>query len=286
MKILSFGEVLWDVFFDGEFIGGAPLNFAAHLAKMGEDTYILTSVGNDDLGDRTTKKIEDFGVKTNFITVSKTLETGKCLVTLDSNKIPKYNLLNNVAYDQIKTENIPNDFDYLYFGTLALRSGFNRDSLKEFLLWHNFKDVFVDVNIRPPFYSDESVEFAVKNATILKVSDEELPVISNVLGIDNSNEFAKKLCEKYCNLKLVIITRGGSGSYCFDVKNNREHTAECVKVKVASTVGAGDSFSAAFLHKYLSGCDTQNCLDFASKISAFVVSKTEAIPEYKIEDFE
>lgn len=286
MKILSFGEVLWDVFDSGAFIGGAPLNFAAHLAKMGENTYILTSVGNDDLGAKTTQKIKEFGVKTDYISVSKMLETGKCVVSLDSNKIPKYNLLNNVAYDEILCDKIPNDFDVLYFGTLALRNDFNKISLKNLIASHCFKEVFVDVNIRPPFYSKESVEFAVNNATILKISDEELPIISEILGIAYGDDFIKNLCTKYNNLKFIIITRGDKGSYCFDIDNNTKFTAKSVKVEVASTVGAGDSFSATFLQKYLSGNDIQNCLDFASKISAFVVSKTEAIPEYNPQQFE
>lgn len=285
MKILSFGEVLWDVFPNGEFIGGAPLNFAAHLAKMGEELYILTSVGNDDMGAKTINKIKDFGVKTDYVSVLNTLETGKCLVTLDCNKVPKYKLLNNVAYDNIVCENIPNNFDVLYFGTLALRNGFNRNSLNELLNNHDFDDVFVDVNIRPPFFDKETVEFAVKNATILKISDEELPVIAKLLGVNYETDFAKQLCEKYCNLRLVIITLGVNGSFCFESAKNKEYTVENVKTPVASTVGAGDSYSAAFLHKYLGGCDIQECVEFASKISAFVVSKTEAIPDYNPENF-
>lgn len=285
MKILSFGEVLWDVFPDGEYIGGAALNFASHLAKMGEEVYISTSVGDDKLGEKTVDIIKKFGVKSNHISVSKTLETGKCLVTLDSNKIPRYNLLNNVAYDEIFCENIPDNFDVLYFGTLALRNEFNRYSLKELLLSHSFSEIFVDVNIRPPFYSKEVVEFAVNNATILKISDEELPLICEILRMENDENFVKRLYEKYCNLKLVIITCGANGSYCFDVKNNVIYNAKIIKVSVASTVGAGDSFSAAFLHKFLNKNDIQSCLDFASKISAFVVSKTEAIPDYNPLDF-
>ena len=285
MKTLAFGEILWDIFEDGEFIGGAPLNFSAHLAKMGQNAYILSSVGDDDLGVKTIDKIKEFGVKADYISVINALETGKCLVTLDDNKIPKYNLLNNVAYDEILVENIPDDFDVLYFGTLALRNAFNRDSLNKLLGNHCFKEVFVDINIRPPFFSEETVEFAVKNATILKISDEELPIISKLLDINPTSNFAKDLCEKFSNLKLVIITLGGKGSYCFKSENNTEYSAESISVSVASTVGAGDSFSAAFLNKYLNGCNIENCLAFASKIAAFVVSKTEAIPNYNVENF-
>lgn len=286
MKILSFGEVLWDVFPDGEHIGGAPLNFAAHLAKMGEEVYILTSVGDDNLGEKTVNIINDFSVKCDYINVSNTLETGKCLVTLDNDKIPHYNLLNNVAYDEIKCENITDDFEVLYFGTLALRNEFNNNSLNNLINNNHFKEVFVDVNIRPPFYDTKTVDFALKNATILKISDEELPIISKFSNIDINDSFCDKLCKKYFNLKIVIITRGAKGSYCFVRENKSEYFADSVQVEVLSTVGAGDSFSAAFLHKYLNGYDVKSCLDFASKISGYVVSKTEAIPDYKVQNFE
>lgn len=285
MKVLAFGEVLWDIFPEDECIGGAPLNFAAHLSKMGEEAYVLTSVGNDALGTKSLQFIGDFGVKTDYISVLDCLETGKCLVTLDSNKVPKYNLLQNVAYDEIPVENIPDNFDVLYFGTLALRNGFNRDSLNKLLENNSFKEIFVDVNIRPPFYSKETIEFAVSNATILKISDEESPKIADALGLRLDNDFARRLCERYENLKLVIITLGSRGSYCYERANNREYRAGCIETIVASTVGAGDSFSAAFLHKYLCGAGIKSCLNFAAKISGFVVSKTEAIPNYNVENF-
>ena len=289
MKILSFGEVLWDVFSNCEFIGGAPLNFAAHLAKMGEDVYILTSVGNDKLGSKTLKEINSFKVNCDYINVSKKLETGKCLVSLDSNKIPHYNLLNNVAYNEILCENIPDNFDVLYFGTLALRSEFNLKSVKKLIEINDFKEIFVDINIRPPFFTNDTINFALNNATIIKISAEELSYVTCACNVNfdgDYEKFTKLLADKFNNLKLVIITLGDQGAVCLDVNNNIFYKTACVKVDVVSTVGAGDSFSAGFVFKYLSGCEIEKCIRFAAKISAFVVSSSETVPNYNPVDFE
>jgi len=285
MKILSFGEILWDCYPDKSVIGGAPLNFAAHLAKHKEEVYMLSAVGADSLGENAFDIVKSWNICTDYITIDKYRTTGKCLVTLDRNSIPSYNLLNDVAYDYIKCSNIPDCFDVLYFGTLALRSEYNLNSIKELLNNNTFSDVFVDINIRPPFYSDDTVLFAIENSTILKISDEELPSVCNILNIplsENYKDISKALSQRFERLKIVIITLGSNGAFCFDCKNGQEFFCESVKVRAASTVGAGDSFSAAFLHKYLSGANIPCSLQYATKIAAIVVSKTEAVPEYDI----
>lgn len=288
MKILSFGEILWDIYPDKKYIGGAPLNFAAHLAKHGENTYMLSALGNDDLGKQALAELKKWSINTEYVNINDKKDTGKCLVTLDDNAVPSYNLKQDVAFDFISCENVHEDFDALYFGTLALRNKYNLDSLHKLLKSQNFKNVFVDVNIRAPFYSFDSVNFCMNNATILKISSEELPVICDLLfKNDNINykDFAKLIKENYSNIKIIIITLGNKGSYCYDCKQNNEFNCEPQKVTVASTVGAGDSFSAAFLYKYFKNNDIESAMKYATKISGYVVSKYEAVPDYNINDF-
>lgn len=288
MKILSFGEVLWDVYFDKKYLGGAPLNFAAHIARHGFDAYILSSVGEDVLGNQTLERIENLGVVTDYVSLIKGKETGKCLVSLDENYVPGYNLLCDVAYDYISSENVSGDFDVLYFGTLALRGEYNCNSVKRLLESKRFKEVFADVNIRPPFYNKETVELAVKNATILKISLEELSLVLGLLDIDTTLDYsdaARSLCRKYANLSLIIITLGADGAYAFWGDGMCEYYCPCVPAEVVSTVGAGDSFSAAFLYQYLNGAGLEYSMDYASRIAGFVVSKYEALPDYNPRDF-
>jgi len=282
MGLLAFGEILWDVYPCEKYLGGATFNFAAHFSKLGGKSFVVSALGNDELGKEALKITKSFGIDTRFIsTVNK--KTGRCDVTLDENKIPSYNLLNNVAYDFISTEGINGSFDTLYFGTLALRNEYNKKSLQSLLNSTSFENVFVDVNIRPPFYSKEAIEFAVKNATIIKISDEELNTVAANLGIvyKDINDFAAKLCKLFTKIKTVIITLGDKGAFAFDKNNNLSEFCTAKKVKVASTVGAGDSFGAAFLYSYLKGLDVASCLKNASNLAAFVVSRKDAVPEYE-----
>lgn len=285
MRILSFGEILWDVYPDKKYLGGAPLNFAAHLAKHGHDVYMLSALGQDKLGADALIKLKEWNVQSDYITISTNKPTGRCIVTLDENSIPTYELMQDVAYDYIDNISLGNKFNVLYFGTLSLRSVHNLASLKSLIRSNEFSEVFVDVNLREPFYSVDTVSFSIKNATILKVSLEELPVVSKILGMPNITNyklFAKKVSEIYTNIKLVIITLGSEGAYTLNCVEGTDYQCDGITVDVVSTVGAGDSFSAAFLHQYMCGKGIQFCIEYATKIASYVVSKKDAVPEYEI----
>lgn len=286
MKVLAFGEILWDVFPDKKHLGGASLNFGAHLAKHGHDVYMLSALGQDELGTEALKQVRQWKLREDFITVWDNHPTGACIVTLDEQGLPSYDLKNHVAYDYIPGE-VDGDFDVLYFGTLALRGDYNRASVKKLLAEKQFAHIFVDVNIRPPYQFPETTAIAAENATILKISDEELGVVAKLLDMQclEPAAFAKALAAKYQNLQYVIITLGGDGAYTLDCKSGKEYTCPCEKVEVVSTVGAGDSFSAAFVHQLMSGADLSRCLKYASKVAGFVVSRQGAVPDYVPEQF-
>lgn len=287
MKVLSFGEILWDVYPDKKFLGGAPLNFAAHLAKHGADAYMLSAVGNDVLGEEAMAQIRQWGVFTDYITRCREKPTGKCIVTLDEKSIPSYFLLEDVAYDHISYKEVKDDFDVLYFGTLALRADANVRTLKRILSKNSFKEVFVDVNLRPCSYSKEKVVFAMESATILKISLEEIPILYEmfeIIDVTYSN-FAKRLAQRYHRLRYIIVTLGENGAYVLDCNMQKEYDCDAINVEVKSTVGAGDSFSAAFLFQYLNGADILLCLEYAVKVAGYVVSKFEAVPDYCVENF-
>lgn len=278
MKILSFGEIIWDVYETEKFIGGAPLNLAAHCSKQGAESFMLSAVGNDNLGKRALEEVKGFNVKTDFISVNQEKETGKCIVTLNKNGVPSYNVLTDVAYDYIKTpDNIKNfEFDVFCFGTLALRSKKNLETVKSILKNGNIKKIYCDINIRPPFFSDETIIFALENTNILKISDEELHFVSESCGLKE----LKDIAEKHKNLEFILLTQGEKGATVYDCKNKIAYTENAPKVEVKSTVGAGDSFGATFICEYFKTNDIKKSLKKATEISAFVVSKKEAIPEY------
>ncbi|MBR5278560.1 MAG: carbohydrate kinase [Clostridia bacterium] len=287
MKILSFGEILWDVFPKERFIGGSPLNFAAHLAVMGEQVYMLSAVGKDGLGKDALNYLKSKNIGLDYVSQSD-YPTGQSIITIDDKNTPSYNLLSGVAYDYIPFYNDLPNFDVLYFGTMALRSQHNRETLNK-LLEHSFKEIFVDINIRPPYYSADAIDFALKNATVIKISLEELPTVADLTNIaqkDDYGAFAKELQTRYTNLRCILITLGEFGAYALDCANGNGHFCPAVKANAVSAVGAGDSFSAAFVHKYIKNENIDDCLEFAAKIAAFVVENCEAVPDYNIKDFE
>lgn len=282
MKVLSFGEIIWDVYPDEKHLGGAPLNFAAHFAKQGGEAYVLSALGDDELGNEALNKLSFWKVNAEYVSVLSGKDTGKCLVTLDKQGVPTYNIVRDSAYDYINCSSVSDEFDALYFGTLALRNEYNRREISELIKSHSFKEIFVDVNLREPFISRESLMLCMENATVLKISDEELSAVSKILyntEYDYKN-IATEISKTFQNIKFIIITLGEKGSYAYDVHNKTSFSCAAERVTVASTVGAGDSFSAVFLYKYMCGFDIDSCLKSASRISAYVVSKTEAVPEY------
>ena len=282
MKALSFGEILWDVYPDERFIGGAPLNFAAHLARHGEEVHMLSAVGDDALGAETLAAVRALGVGTNQIAVVPDKPTGRCLVSLEKGT-PVYDLAADTAYDHIPVAAVTEPMDLLYFGTLALRSDRNRQTLKTLLAENAFGEVLVDVNIRPPFYSAETLAFCMENATVLKVSAEELPVVLKLLGMEHDPEPAAvlaALARRYPKLKILLLTCGAEGAYGYDCAAGRVYFTPAHKVTEVSAVGAGDSFCAAFISRYLGGQNMADCLVCAAKVAAFVVSQPEAVPMY------
>ena len=283
MKILSFGEIIWDVYEDKKCIGGAPFNFAAHCARLGAESYLLSAVGDDELGGEAMKIAREFGIKDNYIKVIKDKPTGRCLVTLDKNKVPNYDIIRDAAYDYIQFDkNIENnDFDVFCFETLIQRSENNVETIKEILKKIKFKEIFCDLNIRKPFYNEKSIRLCFENASIVKISSEELGCVMNtVFGseITDCTEASKLISSGYKNIKLIIITLGSDGAYVYASQNKKEYYHEGEKVRVVSTVGAGDSFSAAFVTEYLSGGNIESALDKAVKLSAYVVSHADAVP--------
>ena len=282
-KILSFGEIIWDVYPDKKCIGGAPFNFSAHVAKQGVQSFLLSCVGNDDLGKQAKQYLAKFGVNDKYLyTCDK--PTGVCNVTLDHNGVPTYKIQDDVSYDNLPfDEDITKEkFDLFCFGTLALRSDNNRQTIKQLFEKCCFDKVYCDLNLRTPFFDKQVVEFCLQNCDIVKISDNEADFVCNeVLGVEyaNAHDFAKRLSQAFKNLEAVLFTCGDKGAYAYMQNQDKIYFEPAKEVDVVSTVGAGDSFGAVFVAQYLSGTDLQVCLKMASEYSAYVVSKQDAIPD-------
>ena len=275
MRIIAFGEILWDIFGDQKTIGGAPFNFAAHIARLGAETYMISAVGNDGLGSQALDAAKELGIKTDHIAVDRAHRTGVCNVTLKNGK-PEYDLVRDVAYDHIPACIPRGNFDALYMGTLALRSADSRRAFESALKYVSRREVFFDVNFRGSFYTRELVESLLRHTTVLKVSDEELPFF----GVQPLPELCLRLAEKYRSLKYICVTLGAEGAAVYNCAHSTLLYSGKPQSKPVSTVGAGDSFSACFLYNLLAGEPVTVCLDRAVKLSDFVVTQLGAVPDY------
>lgn len=279
MKIIAFGEILWDVFGSEKTLGGAPFNFAAHSAKLGAESYLVSCVGNDENGKNALEYAAKIGIKTDYIALDRNHKTGECNVSLE-NGIPKYELVQNTAYDHIPICSVSGKFDAIYMGTLAMRSQQSRRSFERLISSVESKEVLFDVNFRSNFYSRELVNALLRNTTILKVSDEEI----DFFGKRNHIDIVLELSKKHPNLKFICVTLGKDGAMVFDCRKKQILFSEKPKNKVVSTVGAGDSFAAAFLTGILSGLKPAQALDRAIILSDFVVGHLAAVPQYEINE--
>ncbi len=272
MKILSFGEILFDFVNGQKTVGGAPFNFAVHAKAEGAEVWLVSAVGKDDDGEQLRTKIINQGVSDEFVcTLPK--PSGRCIVTLDKDGVPSYNLLSGVAYDFIEYPDLKDKFNAVAFGTLALRSSKNKATLERLLGENRFDEIYCDLNLREPFFTLETVEFCLKNATVLKISKQELDFVCEKFTLSTPS----LIIEKFNNIRLVIVTDGERGATAF-TKEGEVFYQPAVKTKVVSTVGAGDSFGGAFLVEYLRSKDIEEALKKGAQRSAFVCAYLSAIP--------
>ena len=280
MKVLSYGELLWDVYPEKKVIGGAALNFSAHLQKNGVDAFVYTAVGRDALGDEVFDVCKANNLDPRFVhRVAQ--ETGVSLVTLKDGT-PSFEIKVGTAMDNIPYVPVTEHYDAFYFGTLAQRCPVSRETVWKLLEQGDFGEVYLDVNIRAPFYSKEVLMPSLEVATILKVSREEVGVLKEfgICDADGYEQIAREMCRLYPKLKVVIITLDADGAYVYEKATDRDLYSAKPNVKVVSTVGGGDSFSAGFLAAYLKGEGVDEALQRGAKISAYVVSCLGAVPEY------
>lgn len=280
--VVGMGEALWDVLPEGKKIGGAPANFAYHVSQFGLPSCVVSAIGDDALGKEiienfTSKGLDQFIAEVPY-------PTGTVQVEIDQTGIPLYDIKENVAWDNIPyTEHLDalaKRTKAVCFGSLAQRNVVSRETINHFLDTMPKDDdslIVFDVNLRQGFYNKEILCKSMQNCNILKINDEELITVSRMFGYPGIDLQDKCwiLLEKY-NLKMLILTCGINGSYVFTPGNVSFQPTP--KVEVADTVGAGDSFTAAFIASILKGKSVTEAHSIAVKTSAFVCTQKGAMP--------
>ena len=280
--VVGMGEALWDILPEGKKIGGAPANFAYHVSQFGLPSCVVSAVGNDSLGKEIVDNLTSKGLNHHINEVP--YPTGTVQVEIDQAGIPQYDIKENVAWDNIpytaSLRELAQNTRAFCFGSLAQRNVVSRETIQSYLDAMPQTDdtlVVFDVNLRQGFYSKEILCTSMQRCNILKINDEELVTVSRMFGYPGIGLQDKCwiLLGKY-NLRMLILTCGINGSYVFTP--GRVSFQPTPSVEVADTVGAGDSFTAAFIASLLRGKSVAEAHKVAVETSAFVCTKNGAMP--------
>lgn len=277
--VAGIGELLWDVFPDGKRLGGAPVNFCYHCRQLGATGFPVSAVGADELGAEIRSVLSEKKLPLDGVAEDRH-PTGAVQVTLDNGK-PRYEICEGVAWDYIPMPGtlgaLAEKADVVCFGSLAQRNSASRAAIHAFLgqMKPDALKIF-DVNLRQAFFSREVIETSLAHCGILKLSDEERPVLADLFGLTGTvNQQLEQLREIF-ELRLIAYTRGPDGSLLVAAGETDGHPG-CPGAAVNS-VGAGDSFTAALCMGLLNKKPLAEINDHANRVATFVCSQDNATP--------
>lgn len=275
-QMMVFGEVLFDCFPTGEeVLGGAPFNVAWHLQALGDDPCFISRVGNDALGSRILAAMRRWGMRVEAVQIDPGLPTGRVQVKMTDGQ-PSYRITENVAYDAVRTDELPTPTSdcILYHGTLALRQTASRQAL-DTLAQRPGCDLFIDVNLRAPWWTQEDVYHWLSRARWAKMNEDEL----RDLGFSASTPEAAmvQLLSRF-ELEQLIVTRGAAGALVRTRSGDRHSVPAIPIARQVDSVGAGDAFSAVYLHGLLAGWSIPESVERAQRLAAIIIGQRGAIP--------
>ncbi|HEV7676876.1 MAG TPA: carbohydrate kinase [Candidatus Angelobacter sp.] len=287
MKIVSIGEVLWDILPSTQHLGGAPFNFALHAHNLGHEVCFVSAVGNDQRGNRILERMAASSLTTRFIRKTADHATGTVTVSMDSLGLPQYTIRRPAAYDFPVLTPAELDAllkpapDWIYFGTLQQMSPSAHDLTIKLLTAAPAARRFYDVNLRADSFTPELVRTLARHAHVLKLNEQELPALRDIGGIQAySREQFCRNCLRIFQLDAVCLTLGPQG--CALLLNNEYLESHGFHVQVADTIGAGDAFSAALLHGLNTGWRAAQIADFANRVGALVASRRGGTPHWTV----
>lgn len=275
--IIGIGELLWDVLPTGKKAGGAPVNFAYHASRFGAEAYAISAIGNDPLGNEILREIDRIHIP--YIVERVNYPTGTVIVELRDG-IPNYTIIEGVAWDHIplteEMKQLAERADAVCFGTLAQRSEESRITIQTLLSNVSEEALRVyDINLRQHYYSRELIVASLRHSNVFKINDEELDLLRGIFGLesDTVHDFCRRFVKLY-NLRYLILTAGANYSAVFTI--DEESFIDTPRVEVVDTVGAGDSFTGAFIASVLDGRPLTEAHRIAVNHAAYVCTQAGA----------
>ncbi|MFV7236466.1 carbohydrate kinase family protein [Flavobacterium sp. ZB4R12] len=280
LSVVSFGEVLWDLFPTHKKIGGAPLNVALRMNSLGAETAIISCVGADEGGKEIMSFINDNDISTDLIQIADEYKTGVVHVMINEKGNASYDISYPSAWDKIivtkEMDEKVSEADVFVFGSLICRDEVSRATLYNLLDKAKYK--VLDANLRVPYYTKDVLNELMLKADFIKLNDEELYEISQQLESPyNSFEQNIKFIAEKTNTKHVCVTKGAFGAVLY--YNDKFYYNSGYFIKVVDTVGAGDSFLASLIVGLLRGKSPQKSLNYACAVGALVAGHEGANPK-------
>jgi fructokinase len=280
--VVCFGEVLWDLLPSKALPGGAPMNVAYHLQKLGTKPAMISKIGTDNYGKGLVDLLADNKITTDFLQVDYDHPTGLVYANPNEYNEVVYDIVFPSAWDFIQQQDeymaIAEQSEFFVYGSLTSRSKVSRDTLYQLLAAAKTK--VLDINLRPPHFNRAHVEYLLEKANILKMNIAELELITGWFSPLANTEERIKIVQDRFHINTIIVTMGGDGALVSDKGMVYRHNG--FKVTVADTIGSGDAFLAGFLHQLLNSANAKEALGFASAIGAFIATQQGACPDYTI----
>ena len=282
--VVCFGEALWDILPAIIMPGGAPMNVAYHLKKMGINPALITKVGIDEYGEGIINLLADNEIATEFVCVDNVHATGRVYANAKECHEVVYDIVSPSAWDYIEFKDeyteLVSQADFFVFGSLSSRNKATRETL--FQLLDLAKTKVLDLNLRPPHFKRCNIEYLLKKATILKLNLDELEFITGWFSTTKTIKQRMALLQDRLKIHILVVTLGADGAML--LLDGKFYRHPGFKIVVADTIGSGDSFLAAFISQLFQNATPASALEFASAVGAFVTSKTGGCPRYSLSD--
>lgn len=280
---VTFGEILYDILNDKKQVGGAPFNVAYHLNNLGIPTAVITRVGNDENGSGLLAFMQQKHLSTGCVQIDHDHETSTVIASQSDAGEMSYVIQEPVAWDFIEYSqqaiDVVNKADWFIFGSLSSRNEVTEKTLFK-LLELPAKKVF-DINMRPPYVDKARIEQLLMLSDVVKMNDVEFDTICKWNHIASSEDPLNTIISRYA-LETLIVTKGGNGAFMYH--NGKRYDNNGYKVNVADTIGCGDAFLSGIIYAFINHIPPQEAVDFASKLGAFIATRSGATPDYDKQD--